>query len=73
MNKYAFGPDFCRWNSDVRKMNGYNYTQEEQNEMFKKAAQPWVFIYQYKIREAINPKNLCGSYVRTLDPKALEE
>jgi len=73
MNKYGFGPDFCRWNSDVRKMNGYNYTQEEQNEMFKKAAQPWVFIYQYKIRELINPKNLCGSYVRTLDPKVLEE
>ena len=66
-NKYGFGPDFCRWNSDVRKMDGYGYTQEEHNEMFKNSPQPWVFGYQYKIREAINPKNLCGSYFRTVD------
>ncbi|HPJ03098.1 MAG TPA: FAD-binding oxidoreductase [Candidatus Limiplasma sp.] len=72
-NKYAFGPDFCRWNSDVRHMDGYSYTQEEHNEMFSKAPQPWVFAYQYKIREAINPNNLCGTYVRTLDPSTLEK
>jgi len=71
-NKYSFGPDFCRWNSDVRHDNGYSYTQEEHNEMFKKAPQPWVYAYQYKMREAINPKNLCGSYFRTVDPKCLE-
>jgi len=73
MNKYSFGSDFCRWNSDCRKMDGYNYTQEEHNEFYKNTAQPWVFAYQYKIREMINPKNLCGSYFRTLDPKILEE
>ncbi len=72
-NKYSFGPDFCRWNSDVRHMNGYNYTQEEHNQMFANAPQPWVYAYQYKIREAINPKNLCGTYFRTVDPKCLEK
>lgn len=72
-NKYAFGPDFCRWNSDVRHMNGYNYTQEEHDEMFSKAAQPWVFGYQYKIREIVNPKRLSGSYLRTVNPSKIEE
>jgi glycolate oxidase len=67
-NKYAFGPDFCRWNSDVRHMNGYNYTQEEHDSMFVNAPQPWVYAYQYKIREAVNPNNLCGTYLRTLNP-----
>ncbi len=70
-NKYSFGPDFCRWNADVRHMNGYNYTQEEHDEMFVNAPQPWVYAYQYKIREAINPNNLCGSYLRTLNPSKL--
>ena len=71
-NKHSFGPDFCRWNSDVRHMNGYNYTQEEHDELMIKAAQPWVYAYQYKMRKAINPKNLCGSYFRTLTPEKLE-
>jgi len=67
-NKYGFGPDFCRWNSDVRHMNGYYYTQEEHDEMFSKTPQPWVFGYQYKIREIVNPNNLCGTYFRTANP-----
>ncbi len=71
-NKYSFGPDFCRWNSDVRHMNGYNYTQEEHDEMFSKTPQPWIFAYQYKIREAVNPKNLSGSYLRTVNPEKLK-
>ncbi|MBN2625239.1 MAG: FAD-binding oxidoreductase [Spirochaetales bacterium] len=71
-NKYAFGPDFCRWNSDVRHVNGYSYTQEEHDEMFAKAPQPWIYAYQYKIREAVNPNHLCGSYLRTLSPGKLE-
>jgi hypothetical protein len=25
-----------------------------------------VTAYQYKVREAVNPKHLCGSYYRTL-------
>lgn len=72
-NKYGFGPDFCRWNSDLRQMDGYNVSQEVHNELYKDSAQPWVFAYQYKIKEAINPNNLCGSYFRTLDPKCLEK
>ena len=66
--KHGFGPDFCRWNADVRHMNGYNYTQEEHDEIFKNAPQPLVYAYQYKIREIVNPNNLCGSYLRTLTP-----
>ena len=71
-NKHGFGPDFCRWNADVRHMNGYNYTQEEHDEIFKNAPQPLVYAYQYKIREVVNPNNLCGSYLRTLTPSEVE-
>ena len=70
-NKYAFGPDFCRWNSDVRHMNGYSFTQEEHDAMFVNAPQPWIYAYQYKIREALNPNNLCGSYLRTVNPSKI--
>ncbi len=69
--EHAFGPDFCRWNSDVRHMNGYNFTQEEHDEIYVNAPQPWVFGYQYKMRDAINPNNLCGSYLRTLTPSKI--
>jgi len=53
-------------------VNGYSYTQEEHDEMFAKAPQPWIYAYQYKIREAVNPNHLCGSYLRTLSPGKLE-
>ncbi|NLK71863.1 MAG: hypothetical protein GX285_02435 [Clostridiales bacterium] len=71
-SKHAFGPDFCRWNADVRHMNGYNYTQEEHDNIFINAPQPLIYAYQYKIREALNPKNLCGSYFRTLTPDKIK-
>ena len=71
--KHGFGPDFCRWNSDVRHMNGYNFTQEEHDEILINAPQPWVYAYQYKMRDVINPNNLCGSYFRTLPPNKIEK
>jgi len=30
--------------------------------------QPFVTAYQYKVRDVVNPKHLCGSYYRTLTP-----
>jgi len=45
------------------------FTQEEHDAMYVKLPQPLVTVYQYKVREAINPKHLCGSYYRTLTPE----
>jgi hypothetical protein len=39
--------------------------------MYLKLPQPLVTAYQYKVRDLINPKNLCGSYYRTLSPEKL--
>jgi hypothetical protein len=72
MNKKKLGVDMGRWNQTARRPDGYYYSQEEQNEMFSKLPQPLVAVYQYKVREAFNPNNLCGSYYRTLSPEYLE-
>ena len=66
MNEKKLGVDMGKWNQSARRPDGYNYTQEEQDEMFSSMAQPLIVNYQYKIREKFNPLNLCGSYVRTL-------
>jgi hypothetical protein len=39
--------------------------------MYLKLPQPLVTAYQYKLRDAINPNNLCGSYYRTLTPSKI--
>ncbi len=64
----GLGVDMGKWNQSARRPDGYFYTQDEQNQMFSKLPQPLVTEYQFKVREAFNPKNLCGSYYRTLDP-----
>jgi glycolate oxidase len=69
MNKKRLGVDMGRWNQSARKEDGYYYTQEEQNAMFSKLPQPLVTEYQYKVKKAFNPHDLCGSYYRTLDPE----
>jgi hypothetical protein len=72
MNEKGLGVDMGHWNQDVRKEDGYNFSQEEHDAMYVKLPQPLVTVYQYKVREAINPNNLCGSYYRTLTPSKLE-
>ena len=72
MNEKKLGVDMGHWNQDVRREDGYWFTQEEHDAMFAKLPQPLVTAYQYKVREAINPKNLCGSYYRTLTPSKLD-
>lgn len=72
MNKKGLGVDMGRWNQDVRKEDGYYVTQEQQDEMYVKLAQPLVAAYQWKVREAVNPNNLCGSYYRTLNPDKIK-
>jgi hypothetical protein len=67
------GADMGRWNEASRREDGYYYTQEQQNEMFSRLPQPLTAIYQYKVRKAFNPNNLCGSYYRTLDPASLDK
>jgi glycolate oxidase len=69
MNKKKLGVDMAKWNQNARRFDGYYYSQEEQDEMFSKLPQPLTAVYQYKVREAFNPKNLCGSYYRTLNPE----
>jgi hypothetical protein len=72
MNEKKLGVDMGHWNHDVRHENGYWFTQEEHDAEFAKLPQPLVTAYQYKVREAINPKHLCGSYYRTLTPSKLD-
>lgn len=73
MTSKGLGVDFCRWNEDARRPDGYNYTQEQHDEMYIKLPQPHVTAYQYKVREAFNPNKLTGSYYRTLTPEKLKE
>lgn len=73
MNEKGLGVDMGHWNQDLRKEDGRGFTQEEHDNMYINLAQPLVTAYQYKIREAINPNKLCGSYYRTLTPSRLEK
>jgi len=73
MTKHGFGPDFCRWNSDVRRPDGYDYTQEQHDGFYSKINQPALAEYQWKIREAFNPNHLTGSYYKTLTPKEFKK
>ena len=66
MNKKKLGVDMSKWNESARRKDGLDFTQEEQDAMFSKMPQPLVTYYQYRVREAFNPNNLCGSYYRTL-------
>ena len=73
MNKKKLGVDMGKWNQTARKADGYYYSQEEHNEIHKKLPQPMIAGYQFMVREAFNPNNLCGSYYRTLDPAVLDK
>lgn len=73
MNSKGLGTDMGKWNQTARRADGYNYTQDEHNEIHSKLPQPMIAGYQYMVREAFNPNNLCGSYYRTLDPKYIEK
>lgn len=68
MTERKLGVDMGRWNQSARREDGYYYTQEQQNQMFSGLPQPLVTEYQYKVKKAFNPLDLCGSYYRTLDP-----
>jgi hypothetical protein len=68
MFKKGLGIDMGRWNADVRRPDGFNYTQDEQDAMLLKWPQPIVPAYHWKVREAFNPNHLGGSYYRTLTP-----
>jgi hypothetical protein len=71
MNEKKLGLDMGKWNQSARRADGYYFTQDEQDAMFSKLPQPLIAAYQYKVREAFNPNNLCGSYYRTLRPEKL--
>ena len=73
MTEKKLGADMGRWNQNARRADGYYYTQEEHNQMMSRLPQPLVTAYQFKVREAFNPYNLCGSYYRTLDPMSMQK
>jgi hypothetical protein len=73
MTEKKLGGDFSRWNTECRREDAYNYTQEEHDAFFVKMAQPHVMAYQWKIREAFNPNHLGGSYYRTLTPEKVPQ
>ncbi len=66
MSQKKLGVDMGKWNQSARREDGYDYTQDQQDAMFSKMPQPLLAYYQYRVREAFNPNNLCGSYYRTL-------
>jgi hypothetical protein len=68
MNEKGLGVDMGKWNQSARRPDGFYFSQAEQDAMFEKLPQPLVTEYQFKVREAFNPNDLCGSYYRTLDP-----
>lgn len=73
MHEKGLGVDMGKWNESARREDGYNFTQEEHNAIFKNLPQPEVASYQWKVREAFNPHHLTGSYYRTLDPSSIEK
>lgn len=69
----GFGGCFGLSNANLRRPDGYEYSQEEQNEIYSKNPNPQPFIYQWKVNEALNPNHLNSSYYGKLDPRALEK
>ncbi|MDR0875586.1 MAG: FAD-binding oxidoreductase [Clostridiales Family XIII bacterium] len=68
MTAKGLGADMGRWNVEARRADGYHYTQEQHDEIFRNLPQPALGEYQWKVREAFNPNNLTGSYYRTRTP-----
>jgi len=60
---------FCRQCAMCRKEDGYGYTIEEMDEMYKNVPNPALFVYQYKMQEQFNPNKLYGSYYVTVNPE----
>jgi glycolate oxidase len=73
MNERGLGADMGRWHANARREDGYYYTQDQHNEILATLPQPLVAAYQYQIREAFNPLNLNGTYLRALDPEYLKK
>jgi hypothetical protein len=73
MTEKGLGADFGRWNADVRRPDGYDYTQEQHDEMYAKLPQPGLAEYQWKVREAFNPNHLTGSYYKTKTPSDIKK
>lgn len=72
MAEKGLGGCMGKLNDSSRTPDGYRRTQEEMNNMFSRSAQPDVFVYQWKVREAFNPNNLTGSYYKTVEPDAVD-
>lgn len=68
MKEHGFGLDLGRTKANSRRVDGYSYTQEEHDAMFKGGAQEALATYQWRIREFTNPKHLGGSYYATCTP-----
>ena len=60
-------------NEGSRNPEGYDRTQEEMNKAFQFAPQPGIFVYQWKVREMVNPQHLTGTYYKTLEPSAVRK
>ncbi len=73
MAQKGLGGCMGKLNESSRRPDGYNRSQEEFNKTFASTPQPEVFVYQWMVKDAFNPKKLSGSYYKTLDPKAFVE
>jgi hypothetical protein len=65
----GLGKDMGRGNSDCRREDGYDVSQEYHDSIYGKMAQPQIYNYMWKIRETFNPNHLGDTYYKTLTPK----
>ena len=56
MNEKGLGVDMGHWNQDLRKADGYGFSQNEHDDMYVNLAQPLITVYQYKIENLLIPK-----------------
>lgn len=73
MKKNGFGMDLGRVNKNARRDDGYFFTQEEHNAMFRGSPMEPIAVYQWRLRELLNPNRITGSYYRTCEPRPEEE
>lgn len=72
MSEKGLGGCMGKVNEGSRRPDGYRRSQEELNAMFRAAPQPGVFVYQWMVKQAFDPKRLTGTYYKTLEPTAVE-
>ena len=70
MMENKLGVEMSQSNANCRRPDGYAFTQEEHNAKLSTMPGTNPFIYQWYVREYMNPNHLGDSYYETCDPEA---